>query len=270
VTLLGVVAKAEPKAVLLRGLDGSEIGSIPLPRFFSGPLRPDLVRRVYVALLSHSFQPKGAWVGSGHKYSVESWGPGYGIARIARIKAEGTGKARGGGFVSSAVGGRPTHPPTPEKKIHKRVNEKEKRAALLSALAFTASPEHVRRRGHTIPQEATLPIVVSDDLESIKRAAELSRILERIGLGPELERCEAVKIRPGKGKMRGRRRKGRRGPLIVVARDDGVSRAARNHPGVDTVLAKDLSVLHLAPGGHPGRLTIFTVGALSELERRLT
>jgi large subunit ribosomal protein L4e len=79
-----------------------------------------------------------------------------------------------------------------------------------------------------------------------------------------------VKIRPGKGKMRGRRRKGRRGPLIVVARDDGVSRAARNHPGVDTVLAKDLSVLHLAPGGHPGRLTIFTVGALSELERRLT
>jgi large subunit ribosomal protein L4e len=268
-TVAGLALKGPVRTVPIRSLDGSEVAEVGLPRFFSAPLRTDLVRRVYLALLSHQFQPRGAWKGSGHKYSVESWGPGYGIARIARIKAEGTGKARSGGFVPTAVGGRPTHPPTPEKKIHKRVNEKEKRAALISAIAFTASTEHVRIRGHRIPQNLPLPIVVSDELQSVKKTTELEEILRRLGLQEEIERCADVKIRAGKGKMRGRRKKGRRGVLIVVAKDEGVSRACRNIPGVETVLAKDLGVLQLAPGGHPGRLTIYTVGAIAELSKRL-
>ncbi|GBC70282.1 hypothetical protein HRbin02_00046 [Candidatus Calditenuaceae archaeon HR02] len=268
-TLLGQLLRSEQVTVTVTGLDGSSRGEVTLPRIFSAKLRADLVRRAYIHLLSHRFQPKGAWKGSGHKYSVESLGPGYGMARIARLKVEGTGKARGGGFVPTAVGGRPTHPPTPEKKIHKSINEKEKRAALASAIAFTSSIQHVRGRGHRIPDGIHLPIIIEDSLASVKKTAELLQILNALGLGRELERCREVKIRAGKGKRRGRRYKGRKGPLIVVHSDEGVSRAAENIPGVDVVLAKDLSVLDLAPGGHPGRLTIYTLGALHLLERRL-
>ncbi|MEM0444965.1 MAG: 50S ribosomal protein L4 [Nitrososphaerota archaeon] len=268
-TILGqLLTKGEREARLL-GLDGAIKGKITLPKIFSAPLREDLVRRAYIAILSHRFQPKGAWKGSAHKYSVESLGPGFGISRISRLRVEGTGKARGGGFVPTAVGGRPTHPPTPEKRIHKEINAKESRAALASALAFTASPEHVKKRGHSIHTDMELPIVVEDTLASVKKTSELTSVLRSLGLEEELERCGEKKVRAGKGKKRGRRYKRRKGPLIVVHKDEGVMKAARNILGLDVVLAKDLSVLHLAPGGHPGRLAIFTAQSLSQLSERL-
>lgn len=249
-------------------LTGERAGEVELPWPFSADLREDLVRRAFVHLSTHTLQPKGAWKGSAAKYSVRSLGVGLGIARIARIMASGTGKSRAGGWVPSAVGGRPTHPPVPEKVIHKELNEEERRAATVAALAFTASPEHVRRRGHRVPEGLSTPIVVEDRFESVKRSKDVVAFLRALGLGEELDRVSERGIRAGKGKRRGRRYKRRVGPLLVVSRDDGISKAASNVPGVDVVLAKDLSVLHLAPGGHPGRLTVFTVSALKEIERR--
>jgi len=249
-------------------LTGERAGEVELPWPFSADLREDLVRRAFVHLSTHTLQPKGAWKGSAAKYSVRSLGVGLGIARIARIMASGTGKSRAGGWVPSAVGGRPTHPPVPEKVIHKELNEEERRAATVAALAFTASPEHVRRRGHRVPEGLSTPIVVEDRFESVKRSKDVVAFLRALGLGEELDRVSERGIRAGKGKRRGRRYKRRVGPLLVVSRDDGISKAASNVPGVDVVLAKDLSVLHLAPGGHPGRLAVFTVSALKEIERR--
>lgn len=251
------------------GLEGQQVESLRLPRYFSSPKRADLVIRVYNHLLTHTLQPKGSYRGSGHKHSVESWGPGYGMARISRVKGRGSPKYMSGGMIPFAVGGRPTHPPVPEKKIHKKVNDKERRIALISALAFTASRDAVVARGHRLPGNLTTPIVTVAEVEEMSKTSQLKSFLEKVGLEMELERCENVKIRAGKGKMRGRRYKRRAGPLIVVASDRGVGRAAENIPGVDLVEAKDLSVLHLAPGGHPGRLTIFTKPALEALEERL-
>jgi len=45
--------------------------------------------------------------------------------------------------------------------------------------------------------------------------------------------------------------------------------AAKNIPGVDLVSAKDVSVIHLAPGGVPGRLTVWSKSSISTLEERL-
>lgn len=264
-TLAGRALTVSLREVPVWRIDGSRGESIELPNVFSSELRPTLVRRVYEALATHRLQPKGAWRGSGHKYTVESMGPGHGIARIARITARGTGKASAGGFIPTAVGGRPTHPPVPEKRIHKRINEKEKRAALLSAVAFTSSREWVAKRGHRVPDDLDLPIVVEDALESLTRTREAIEALQRLGLGRELDRCREKKVRPGRGKMRGRRYKRRVGPLIVVNRDGGIGRAAGNIGGVEVVAVKDLSVLDLSPGGIPGRLTIYTRSALEAL-----
>jgi len=257
------------KKIPVIDLDGSKIGEVPLPRVFYAPLREDLVWRAFIHLQTHKLQPKGAFKGSGHKYSVESWGAGYGMARISRIKASGTGKAQAGGMVPSAVGGRPTHPPTPEKKIYKELNRKEKKMALITAIAFTGVLDAVAKRGHRIPENISLPIVVNEKIESIARTRELREFLEKIGLKEELERCKEKKIRAGKGKKRGRRYKRRTGPLIVVLGDLGISEAAENIPGVDVVNLKDLSVLHLAPGAKPGRLTIYSVNAFEKIDEVL-
>jgi len=257
------------KKIPVVDLDGSKIGEVALPRVFYAPLREDLVWRAFIHLQTHKLQPKGAFKGSGHKYSVESWGAGYGMARIFRIKASGTGKAQAGGMVPSAVGGRPTHPSTPEKKIYKELNRKEKKMALITAIAFTGVLDSVAKRGHRIPENISLPIVVNEKIESIARTRELREFLEKIGLKEELERCKEKKIRAGKGKKRGRRYKRRTGPLIVVLEDLGISEAAENIPGVDVVKLKDLSVLHLAPGAKPGRLTIYSVNAFEKIDEVL-
>src|SRR5579875_2665801 len=58
-------------------------------------------------------------------------------------------------------------------------------------------------------------------------------------------------------------------PIIVVSEDKGISRAADVFPGVEVVLARNLSLLDLAPGAVPGRLCIFTLSAIEELKRRV-
>ncbi|MEM4074350.1 50S ribosomal protein L4, partial [Metallosphaera sp.] len=59
------------------------------------------------------------------------------------------------------------------------------------------------------------------------------------------------------------------GPLLVVHDPKlPIVEAALNLPGVDVVSAKDVSVIHLAPGGHAGRLVIYTESALKVLQDR--
>jgi large subunit ribosomal protein L4e len=57
------------------------------------------------------------------------------------------------------------------------------------------------------------------------------------------------------------------GPLIVVAESKGLVDAASNIPGVDIVTVSNLNPEILAPGTHPGRLTIWTNGAIEKLEK---
>ncbi len=269
VELLMNAAKAEERKIPVLGLDANVVGEIKLPKSFLAPLREDLVWKTFIHLQTHRLQPKGTFKGSGHKYSVESLGAGYGMARVSRITASGTGKHMAGGMINFAVGGRPGHPPVPEKKIRKDLNEKEKHGALLVAVAFTGNKEAVKSRGHRIPDDLNLPLVVDDRIESLAKTRELKELLEKLGLSEELGRCKEKKIRAGKGKRRGRKYKRRVGPLIVVSEDKGIKEAADNLPGVHVVRLKNLSVLHLAPGAKPGRLTIWSKSAFEKLDERL-
>ena len=252
------------KVVNVFDLEGNVAGTVELPEIFSAPVRPDLIRRAVLALLTSRLQPKGTDPLAGLRTTAESWGVGYGIARVPRIKG-GTRAAR----VPQAVKGRKAHPPKVEKKIREYINEKEKRLATVSALAATANPDLVRARGHRIASVKQIPMVVVDDFQAISRTSEVRKVLKALGLWNDVERAmEGTRIRAGKGKMRGRRYKVPKSVLIVVAEDHGISLAARNLPGVNVAAARSLNIVHLAPGGHPGRLTLYTVSALKGLETR--
>jgi len=66
--------------------------------------------------------------------------------------------------------------------------------------------------------------------------------------------------------MRGRRYTQRRGPLVIFNEDNGISKAFRNIPGVETVNVNALNLLQLAPGGHLGRFVIWTQAAFEKLD----
>jgi len=179
---------------------------------------------------------------------------------------------RGGlaGGVASVVKGRLPHPPRSEKVIHLGVNRKERRLATASAIAYTANLDAVKARGHRVGTPS-LPMIVADDIETVEKTSELVSFFEKVDLKAELERVDGrTKRNSGKRRLRGRVYRGAVGPLIVVTNDRGVGRAAGGIPGVQVTRVGDVSVLDLAPGGVPGRLTLWTESALSSLEGRGT
>jgi len=244
-------------------LKGEVAGEIPLPQVFTTPIRPLVIKRAFLAQLSKKFQPQGRDPMAGKRTTAESIGVGHGIARVARIK----GSMRAA-LIPFAVGGRTTHPPTSEKKIVKRIPKKERRLALFSAIAATASKEVVAARGHVIDQVLEIPIVAVSEVEKLKKTREVKEVLVNLGLWPDVLRVKkSRKIRAGKGKMRGRAVKEAVGPLIVVREGGGIERGARNLPGVDVVKVVNLNVGVLAPGAHPGRLTLWSSSAIEEVQR---
>jgi len=254
------------KSVNVYKLDGSVDGSIELPEVFFTPYRPDLIHKAFVHIQSELYQPQGRDPLAGMRISAESRGTGLGIARISRIKGEGTRRAGQAGGVAGVVKGRLTHPPRAEKVIVKRLNKKEKRLALYSAIAATIDKSIVKARGHRLDDSIELPIVVDDSIESIGKAKDLLNLLNALKLSSDLERAKnSIKKRSGKARMRGRKQYIAKSVLIIVREDKGEGKAAGSIPGVEVARVDRLSIMHLAPGSHAGRLCVWSKGAIEYL-----
>ena len=243
-------------------LDGTEADRVELPEVFETEYRPDLIRRAFVVTQANSTQPKGADPLAGRRTSAESFGAGRGIAMVPRSNNRGR-------RVPQTVGGRRAHPPKAEADTSKAMNKHERQLANRSAIAATADGELVRERGHRVSEEMAYPIVIDDAFEELNKTKDVVEALEALGLGDDLERAERNrKRRAGRGTTRGRPNRQPTSVLVVTSSEVGPSRGARNIPGVDVATAIDVGVSELAPGGHPGRLTLFTASALEEVSER--
>jgi large subunit ribosomal protein L4e len=249
------------------GMDGKPSGKVELPKVFEAQLRPDLVKRVFWLVGSHHLQPKGRDPMAGEKTTAETHSPptGTGRSRIPRVKGERYSRSGLAGGVASVVKGRLPHPPRSEKVIHLRVNRRERKLATQSAIAYTAKLDAIKARGHRVGKLA-LPLVVTDELETVEKTSELVSFLGKVDLDEELTRVgDGIRRNTGKRRLRGRAYRTGVGPLIVVTNDRGLGKAAGGIPGVDVRRVDGLSVLELAPGGVPGRLTLWTESAVSSL-----
>ncbi|MFW9834682.1 MAG: 50S ribosomal protein L4 [Candidatus Thorarchaeota archaeon] len=243
-------------------------GTISLPSQFETPYRPDVIKRAVLSLQSRKYQPHGVDELAGKRNTAESWQTGHGRSRMPRVKGSGTGAANKAAFAPGAVGGRVAHPPEARKVLVERINKNENRLAIRSAIAASANPEFVKARGHKIDNVPQIPLIVSDKLESLSSTKDAFEALVFLGLGDDLDRArDGRAIRAGRGKMRGRKMKSPKSLLIVVGEDSGISRAARNLPGVDIAEVHGLNAELLAPGTHPGRLVVWTKSAIERLEK---
>ena len=255
---------AEKKKVVVFDENANRVGEVELPTVFQVPVRGDLIRRAFLAAFTSRLQPKGRDPLAGKRTTAYSWGVGYGLARVPRNP---NGRAR---FVVSARGGHAAFPPRPERVLKEEINRKENAMAIASALAATSIVDLVKRRGHIFNAES-LPIVLADSVEEVVDSAKKAReLLVKLGLWSDVERSrEGTGIRAGKGKMRGRRYVEPKSILFIVSSiDKPIAKALRNLPGVDVATPGTLSVLHLAPGGVPGRLAVFTKRALEEIGKK--
>src|SRR5215212_2518658 len=227
------------------GLDGTESGEMELPVVFDTPYRPEVIHKVYVNVLSHSYQRQGRYPAAGEMVSAESRNTGLGIARLARARGEGFPRAGQAAGVAGVRHGRVAHPPESWKMIYKKINHKEKQLGLCSAIAVTAK----------------------NDIESIAKTKDLKNALIRLGLGEDIARASLVrKARSGTPRRRGRPTRSGTSALIIVGNESKLVTLSQSIPGVDIKHAKDISILDLVPGSKPIRLTIFSQGAIEYMK----
>ncbi|CAM9422777.1 unnamed protein product [Ectocarpus fasciculatus] len=241
--------------------------STTLPAVFTVPIRPDVVNFVHTNMAKNHRQPYAVSKRAGHQTSAESWGTGRAVSRIPRVQGGGTQRAGQGAFGNMCRGGRMFSPTKIWRRWHRNVNVNQKRYAVASALAATAVPALVMARGHRVEEVPELPLVVDTSLETCSKTAAALATLTALGAAAEVEKVkDSKKIRAGKGKMRNRRYVMRRGPLVIYDKSEGISRAFRNLPGVETACVDRLNLLTLAPGGHIGRFCVWTQAAFDKLD----
>jgi len=262
------LAAARPLVTVYNEKSEATQAKILLPSVFKAPIRPDVVNFVHDQMRKNARQAFSVSEKAGMQSSAESWGTGRAVARIPRVRGGGTHRSGQGAFGNMCRGGRMFAPTKTWRRWHRKVNIKQRRYALVSAIAASGIPSLVLAKGHKIEETPEVPLVVSDKVEEIKRTKEAVKLLQKLKAWNDIEKVYATKrFRAGKGKMRNRRRIMKRGPLVIYKEDKGICRAFRNIPGITLLNVSRLNLLKIAPGGHLGRFCIWTESAFKELDQ---
>jgi len=256
-------------------IDGTKSGNIELPSQFSEPLRKDLIQRAFLAIRSNKKQAYGSYPTAGQRQSAKlsrrrrKFKGSYGkaISRVSRKTIWRRGGHFGwvGAFAPGTYKGRIAHPPKAYKIVDEKINKKENRKAIRSALSAVINENLVKERGHLFSH---LPLVIDNKLYDIKKTKDLVKFLEKLGLENELERLKEKNVRAGQGSKRNRKYRIKKGPLFVIGRKSSLSKILLSIRGLDCVLVDNVNVELLAPGGNPGRLTLFTKDAIEEMQKK--
>jgi large subunit ribosomal protein L4e len=272
--------KEDKMKAILKSSQGETKGDIELPSQFHEEIRADLIKRAVFAIQSHKRQPYGTDVLAGMKSSSKisrrrrdyKTAYGIGISRVPRkiMSYRGTRFNWVAAAVPFAVGGMQAHPPQANKIWAKKINDKERKKAIRSAMAASVNKELVQKRGHVVVEYVVVeyPFVLEAGVEELSKAKDVVALLMKLGLEKELERSAKTSQKTGRAKRRGRTVQKRIGPLFVVSsKAVALFNAAKNIPGIDVVDVASLNAELLAPGTDFGRFTIYTQGAIEKLEK---
>merc|ERR1712003_167019 len=261
------MAAARP-VVSVYGANGAATAEqINLPAVFKAPIRTDVVQFVHSNIAKNARQPYAVSNTAGEQTSAESWGTGRAVARIPRVRGGGTSRSGAAAFGNMCRGGRMFNPNKTWRRWYRKGNVTQRRYATCSAIAATAIPALAMAKGHSVEKVPEFPLVVDDSVQSLKKTKDAVGVLRKVGAWDDVERVKSSRrFRAGRGKMRNRRRVQKRGPLVVYEKDEGISLAFRNIPGVTLLPVDKLNLLKLAPGGHVGRFCIWTAGAFNALD----
>jgi len=261
------LAAARPLITVYNDKNESAGTTVCLPVVFKAPVRPDIVSTIHHEMAKNKRQPYCVNVDAGHQTSAESWGTGRAVARIPRVRGGGTHRSGQAAFGNMCRGGRMFAPTKTWRRWHRKINVAQKRYAMCSAIAATGVPALVMAKGHQIGGINEVPMVVSDKVQSFQKTKEAVVFLRRNKAWADVAKVYATRrMRAGKGKLRNRRHVQKLGPLVIYDQDQGLTKAFRNIPGVDTIQVDALNLLKLAPGGHVGRFCIWTESAFKKLD----
>lgn len=258
-------------------INGKKIKEIELPKCFSHEIREDIISKVLES--KKTKQPYSPSLTAGKQHSAKGklvhrrhvWRSQYGrgMSRVPRkiLSERGSQFNWVGAEVPQARGGMRAHPP---KTIHmlntKKINKKELKSALFSAISATADLKKISEKYRSINEKEIknkkFPLIVETKISELK-TKQIINSLKDI-LGKELYKLALRKKsqRAGKGKFRGRKYKKNAGMLLVLGKNEKLKTNL-----FEVASANNLSINSLARGGS-GRLVIYTENAIKSLEEK--
>ena len=251
-------------------INGKKIKEITT-NLFEDPIREDIIYKIVEAeKIKQSHAPKYeagmARSASGiqtKRRKVWKSDRGKGLSRLPRkiMWRRGTQFSWVGAIIPSARGGRRAHPPKGFGTI-KKINKKELRKALFSALAYTSSRGELQKKYSSLKDKEIknikLPIIVEDKILKLNTKEFFSSLKKILNEFYDVAVQKKSK-RAGIGKMRGRKYKKNAGVLFVISKDENIK-----IKGIDVVKTNELLVSDLADNG--ARLTIYSENAIKDLE----
>lgn len=244
----------------------------------SGDIRDDIFKKAVLSEESLFRQKKGADPEAGKRAAIHNskrrkrFRTTYGRAQARTPKkvmwARGTQLRYVGAFAPNTVGGRQAHPPKAAKVIFKDINNKEWLKALKIGFIASMNSKVVSSNGQKVP--AMYPMVMDESVETISKTKEFVDLLTTLGFTEELDRTSITKVRAGRGTMRNRTYKVKRGPLVVVSSyESPLLKSARNVKGFDIITPELLMCSDFGMSEKPGRVVIFSKAALEQFKEVL-
>ncbi len=244
---------------------GNKKSDIELPEIFDTTIREDIVAKTFEA--EKEVQPYSNYAEAGKRHVSSGtisrrrhkWKGAYGkgISRVPRKRMwrRGTQFYWIGAEVVSTRGGRRAHPP---KGVYspKKINKRELKIAINSAIASTASKDYIVSRYSSLQKVDSAPFVIESIPSKTKEA--FSALRKIFGEMFQLILKDKV-VRSGRGKTMGRKYKSNAGLLLVIANDEDIKLK-----GVDVRKSSELKVSDLYP---LGRLALFTKKSLQDFEK---
>lgn len=239
----------------------------------SSDVRDDIFKKAVLAEFSLFRQVKGADPEAGKKASINvskrrktfrtTYGRGGSRTPKKVMWARGSQFRFVGAFAGNTVGGRKAHAPNANKIIVKDINNKEWLKAIVTGFSASLDRNLVLANGQRVPE--SYPFVLEDSIEQIEKTKDFADVLEKLGFADEMERTSERKIRAGRGTMRNRTYRTKRGPLVVVSSIEApVVKSGRNVRGFDVVPASLLLASDFGMSEKPGRAVIFTKAGAEE------
>jgi len=252
-------------------INGKEKGTIELPKAFSEKIREDIVMKVLESKKSQ--QPYSPSPVAGKQHSAKGktvhrrhvWRSGYGrgASRVPRkiFSQKGSQFNWEAAEVPHARGGMRAHPPKILSMINTlKINKKEQKVAMQSALSATANSKEVSKKYERLNnKKIEVPFIVENKISSLKTKQVLEAVKKILGKEIFEIAIKNKSVRAGQGTKRGRKYKSTAGMLLVISDKEKLKINA-----FDVVPVKKLSIVNLAKGGL-GRLTIYTEDAIKEL-----
>lgn len=236
-------------------LNGKSLKNTSLPEQFKEPVRKDLIKRAYNAIRTHKSQSKGVSPRAGMRHAVELkkrrrvYKAGMGIGQSRTPKKTHRRKGRQFTFVGTQApftkGGRKAHPPKSDKSHKEKINKKERRKAIRSAIS------------------GSRVLIIENKLESLDKTKKIIKSLKDNGLEVKADK----RLKKGLARLRGRGKSYSKGPLLIVSKKCKLSRHGKNIPGVEVALVNELNVKLLAPGAVPGRNTIWSEDSIKKMSK---